>query len=132
MQAATTLIAWTPPAQGQAKGGDWKATGGMVRLIAWPDINGTSTAYAHVDGACSPRWRRSTPAELATQMFILYAKMVLQGMNPIGAHLALMGVDEYRDNLPPALAVRLDDRASAEPVVRLADYRSAPPATKAS
>ncbi|HTK35274.1 MAG TPA: hypothetical protein VL358_08330 [Caulobacteraceae bacterium] len=104
------------------------ATAGTVRLIAWPDAAGLADGYARMDGACCPRWRRASRDELVANLFILYAKMVLHGMNPLGVHLALSGVAEYRDNLPPELAVGQGVRRPAAAVVRLADYRNPLPA----
>lgn len=109
---------------------DWRATAGMVRLIAWPDTEGAARGYARLDGACSPHWRRAPRAELVAKLFIVYAKMVLQGMNPIGAHLALSGLDEYRDNLPPELAMGEDAPRAIAQVVRLEDYRRPLPAVQ--
>ena len=123
MQAATTLIAWTPPDAAASGRGDWNQTAGTVRLIAWPDVTGEAQAYAQVDGACAAHWRSARHDDLVAQLFIVYAKMVLHGMNPLGAHLALSELDEYRDNLPPELALHRGERRRPADVLRLIDYR---------
>jgi hypothetical protein len=128
LQAATTLIVWTPPDLASTNRVDFSATAGTVKLVAWPDVTGEADTYARVDGACCPRWRTSPREELVARIFILYAKMVLHGMNPLGVHLALSELEEYRDNLPPELAVRQGARTRSAEVHRLEDYRNSLPA----
>ena len=123
MQAATTLIAWTPPDLATTTRADWRATAGTVKLIAWPDQAGEAAGYARLDGAFCPRWRSAPRDELIARLFIVYAKMVLHGMNPIGAHIALSELEEYRDNLPPELAMGRSPARTFPRVVRLEDYR---------
>ena len=101
---------------------------GTVKLIPWPDAAGQAGAYARVDGAACPRWRTAPRDELIARIFIVYAKMVLHGMNPIGAHLALSELEEYRDNLPPELAMGPGGPRRSAEVVRLEDYRQPAPA----
>jgi hypothetical protein len=99
-----------------------------VNLIPWPDERGEAGAYARLDGACCPRWRSAPRDELVARVFILYAKLVLHGFDPVTAHLALYGLAEYRDNLPPELAVRRSPPARSAGIVRLEDYRNPLPA----
>jgi hypothetical protein len=123
LQAATTLIAWTPPDLATTLRPDWRRTAGTVNLIPWPDRSGEAEAYARLDGACCSRWRSAPRDELIARIFIVYAKMTLHGMNPLGVHLGLSGLEEYRDNLPPELAVVRHDPGPSAQVVRLEDYR---------
>jgi hypothetical protein len=128
LQAATTLIVWTPPDLAAATRADFSATAGAVKLLAWPDAMGLANSYHRLDGACCPRWRSAPREELVARIFILSTKIVLHGMNPLAVHLALSELEEYRDNLPPELAARQDVRGGSADVVRFADYRNPFPA----
>ena len=123
LQAAATVIAWTPLQSAQACAAR-RATCGTVRLLAWPPAAEAADQYANLDGAACPNWRAASREELVAGVFIVYAKMVLNGVNPLAAHMALMGLDEYRSSLPPELATQRSVPVSPAPAPRPGDGRA--------
>lgn len=56
-------------------------------------------------------------------MFVIFNAMVLRdGVNPLTAHVSLLDLDEYRENMARDLQLRPAKPVRTAAVIRLADY----------
>lgn len=84
MKLIDTVIAWTPRTNGVAVG-------------LHPDRLGWSRSYQVVDGACAEDWHEASEEVRLVRMFVIFNTVVVRdGVPPLVAHKAFLGIEEYR------------------------------------
>lgn len=101
MQASRVLIAWTPTHYAATSECEaLRRTAGSVAILPWPDLEGRAQSYARTAGASNAGWREASDHKLVAAIFVVFNAMVLRdGVHPMTAHVNLLDIDEYRDNV---------------------------------
>jgi hypothetical protein len=122
VKATDAIVAWTPvELAARFQSPAWNRTAGSVALAVRGEDRRLKD-YALILAPCGQDGPEPS-ADRVARVFQLFNTLVLEySITPLIAHIAFLEIDEYRDNLSPALADPGLPRRAPARVIHLSDF----------